>query len=111
MGQIKRDVFFVYDDETLDKMLHEFKRGRSHLAIVQQIDDSGPGDPYLVNVGLVSLEDVIEELIQDEILDETDLNPTTVRRYSLVVSAGVSAGRVQVVPAACFVCWSISLCM
>jgi len=46
--------------------------GKSHMAVVQTINDKGPGDPYYETVGLVTLEDVIEEIIQSEIIDETD---------------------------------------
>lgn len=46
--------------------------GKSHMAVVQNINDKGPGDPFYETVGLVTLEDVIEEIIQSEIIDETD---------------------------------------
>jgi len=46
--------------------------GKSHMAVVQTINDKGPGDPFYDTVGLVTLEDVIEEIIQSEIIDETD---------------------------------------
>jgi len=47
--------------------------GKSHMAVVQTINDKGPGDPFYETVGLVTLEDIIEEIIQSEILDETDV--------------------------------------
>jgi len=42
------------------------------MAVVQTINDKGPGDPFYETVGLVTLEDIIEEIIQSEIIDETD---------------------------------------
>lgn len=63
---------FVYEDATLDKVLNEFKTGRSHMAIVQRVIDDGEHDPYHEITGIVTLEDVIEEIMQMEINDETD---------------------------------------
>ncbi|KAF7657324.1 hypothetical protein LDENG_00028680 [Lucifuga dentata] len=57
----------------LDAMLEEFKKGKSHLAIVQKVNNEGEGDPFYEVLGLVTLEDVIEEIIKSEILDESDL--------------------------------------
>lgn len=57
---------FVMEDTTLDVVFKEFKEGnKGHLAFVQRrlIDCEG-GDASCVTIGLVTLEDVIEELIQ-----------------------------------------------
>ncbi|XP_063371461.1 unextended protein-like isoform X2 [Cydia amplana] len=65
---------FVFEDVTLDVMLKQFKEGhKGHMAFVQRIDRSGDGDPVYQTVGLVTLEDVIEEMIQAEIVDESDV--------------------------------------
>ncbi|KAG1971360.1 metal transporter CNNM4 isoform X4 [Pimephales promelas] len=68
-----RPVHFVFHDTKLDAMLEEFKKGKSHLAIVQKVNSEGEGDPFYEVLGLVTLEDVIEEIIKSEILDESDL--------------------------------------
>uniref|UniRef100_A0A8C3RZ25 Metal transporter n=1 Tax=Chelydra serpentina TaxID=8475 RepID=A0A8C3RZ25_CHESE len=65
-------VHFVFHDTKLDAMLEEFKKGKSHLAIVQKVNNEGEGDPFYEAMGLVTLEDVIEEIIRSEILDESD---------------------------------------
>ncbi|XP_047186509.1 metal transporter CNNM4 isoform X2 [Scophthalmus maximus] len=65
-------VHFVFHDTKLDAMLEEFKKGKSHLAIVQKVNNEGEGDPFYEVLGLVTLEDVIEEIIKSEILDESD---------------------------------------
>ena len=54
-------------------MFNEFKSGeRGHMAFVQIENTGGPGDPFYETIGLVTLEDIIEEIIQQEIVDETD---------------------------------------
>ncbi|XP_004927345.2 unextended protein [Bombyx mori] len=64
---------FVFEDVTLDVMLKQFKEGhKGHMAFVQRIEE-GDGDPIYETVGLLTLEDVIEEMIQAEIVDETDV--------------------------------------
>ncbi|KAH0623075.1 hypothetical protein JD844_031004 [Phrynosoma platyrhinos] len=47
-------------------------QGKSHMAIVQKVNNEGEGDPFYEVMGLVTLEDVIEEIIKSEIMDESD---------------------------------------
>lgn len=75
---------FVFEDVTLDVMFKQFKEGhKGHMAFVHRVNNEGDGDPFYETIGLLTLEDVIEELIQAEIMDETDVftdNRTKVRR-------------------------------
>ncbi|XP_013139297.1 PREDICTED: metal transporter CNNM4-like isoform X1 [Papilio polytes] len=65
---------FVFEDVTLDVMFKQFKEGhKGHMAFVHRINNEGEGDPFYETIGLVTLEDVIEEMIQAEIVDETDV--------------------------------------
>ena len=73
----------VYDDVHLDAMLEEFKKGHSHLAVVQRVNSEGSGDPFYEAIGIVTLEDILEEIIQSEIVDETDIYC----KYSLELSS------------------------
>jgi metal transporter CNNM len=67
------DCYYVKPNLTLDKMLNEFQVGRTHMAIVQRVKDVGAGrSGRFENIGLITLEDVLEELIGEEIADETD---------------------------------------
>ena len=66
-GFYKTQFITAEKDRPLNKMLDEFKTGeKGHLAIVKGEEDVGA-------IGLVSLEDIIEEIIQAEIVDETDI--------------------------------------
>jgi gliding motility-associated protein GldE len=60
---LKRDAYFVPENKKLDDLLNEFKDMKMHLAIVV--------DEYGGTSGLISLEDIIEEIV-GEISDEFD---------------------------------------
>lgn len=57
----------------MDELLDEFKKGKSHMSIVQSIRMGEGADPVYSVVGIVTLEDVIEEILKIEIVDETDV--------------------------------------
>lgn len=61
---IMQPVRFVLENQTVDKLLLEFLESRLHLFIVL--------DEYGGLAGVVSLEDVLEEMLGREIIDETD---------------------------------------
>uniref|UniRef100_A0A915K5L3 CBS domain-containing protein n=1 Tax=Romanomermis culicivorax TaxID=13658 RepID=A0A915K5L3_ROMCU len=93
-------VRFVMRDTPLWTMLEEFKKGHYHLAIVQHIRTEGEGDPVYEAVGLITLEDIIEEIIQSEIRDEFDvirdsrLKRLKRQRQNLKIFLALCAGKI-----------------
>jgi len=69
-----RPAVTVNSSEKLQDVLQSFKKGYSHIAIVQDVVSEGKTDPYYVPVGIVTLEDVLEALIQEDIQDEHDVS-------------------------------------
>jgi len=63
LGNLARPAYFVPENKTLRQLLKEFQQNKYHMAIVV--------DEYGGTAGLVTLEDVIEEIVGD-IQDEFD---------------------------------------
>lgn len=68
----RHPMIYTMDDSPLDDVLKMFKEGKSHLAFVRQVYEAESTDPFYEITGIVTLEDVIEEILQTEIVDETD---------------------------------------
>ena len=65
MAEIMQPARFVLETLTLDRMLIKFLGSRTHLYVVL--------DEYGGVSGVVTLEDVLEEILGKEIVDETDV--------------------------------------
>lgn len=70
-----RRCHVVPSETKLISMLKYFQTGKSHIALVQEVQQRPYGDPYYEVKGLVTMEDIIEELIHSEIFDEYDIDP------------------------------------
>ncbi|WP_338666917.1 hemolysin family protein [Pseudodesulfovibrio methanolicus] len=69
-----RPAFFVAEDKPLDEVLAYFKKEKLHMAVVQ--------DEYGGTSGMVTMEDVLEEIV-GEISDEyDDQRPDEIQDYS-----------------------------
>lgn len=56
---------FVLEGTTLDVIFNDFKEGtKGHMAFIHRLAGETDGEPFHETIGLVTLEDVIEELIQ-----------------------------------------------
>jgi len=84
-----QEALRVRSDAAADDLLPLFQRKEQHLAIVEDADGR--------MVGVVTLEDVIEELV-GEITDEKDVRPETIKRVSkteILVDEGTSTARIN----------------
>jgi CBS domain containing-hemolysin-like protein len=89
LSQLSREPFFVPGSLSLSKLLRDFQLRRIHMGIVA--DEFGGID------GLVTLEDVLEELV-GEIVDETDVDQETLMRVSkneVLADAGVDVREIN----------------
>ena len=71
--QVMRPVHYVPETKKVDELLRELQKVRMHLAIVV--------DEYGGTAGLVTIEDLLEEIV-GEIQDEYDVEPPMIQRIS-----------------------------
>jgi putative hemolysin len=69
--ELMRPPSYVPETKRIDDLLREMQRGRLHMAIVV--------DEYGGSTGVVTLEDIVEEIVGD-IRDEHDRTPATLER-------------------------------
>lgn len=62
----KHPIISVDENHTLDVVFNHFREGKSHMAFVREHKKKDI-------IGLVTMEDIIEEVLQVEINDETDI--------------------------------------
>jgi CBS domain containing-hemolysin-like protein len=73
MEDLMRQAYFVPETKKISELLEEFRKGKMHLAVVV--------DEYGVTAGLVTIEDLIEQ-ITGEIMDEYDVEEETIVELS-----------------------------
>ena len=68
-----RPVTTVFSWTTLGECMNVFRQGRGHLALVTNVaeGEAGADNTYKL-VGIITLEDIIEEILGEEIVDEYD---------------------------------------
>jgi len=70
LAAISREPFFVPESKSLESLLFEFQKMRTHIAVV--VDEYGGVE------GIITLEDIIEEIV-GEIRDEHDMESDPIR--------------------------------
>lgn len=69
-----RDVVMIDHETKLEPVLSFFKKGHSHMAVVTKVEQADEArDPTLKMIGIITLEDIIEELVDKGDDDEEDL--------------------------------------
>ena len=59
-----RGVHVVWHDDKLGDVLRELKQGRSHMALVRDINNADESqDPFYEITGIITLEDIFEEIL------------------------------------------------
>lgn len=66
----KQNVIFCYDTDSLNDIFETFRKGSTHLAFVIELVQNENSDPYEICVGIVTMHDIIEALLQLELSDE-----------------------------------------
>ncbi len=64
LGALKRDLHITYPDTPIPQLFEIFVQHKNHISIVT--------DEFGNNIGLVTMEDIIETLLGLEIMDESD---------------------------------------
>ncbi|RWS01344.1 metal transporter CNNM4-like protein [Dinothrombium tinctorium] len=64
----KHPLIYTRENKRLKSVFDEFKQGKCHMAFVKARNKNQKGI-----IGLITMEDVLEEILQSEILDETDI--------------------------------------
>ncbi len=69
-----RSTHFVWPDDKLGEVLRHLKSGHTHMALVRGVSNNEDEtlDPYYTLEGIITLEDIIEVILGDQIVDETD---------------------------------------
>lgn len=75
LPDIIKPILFVPDNKKLDLLLRLFKHKKIYLAIVQ--------DKYKTNIGLITLEDILEEIV-GEIISEHELFKRRFKKFKKI---------------------------
>lgn len=88
-----RPIIVLPADARLNVVLRQFKSGRGHMAVIAE---RGANNMTTVK-GIVTLEDILEKILGDEILDESDIvkQVVTVGDMSIINREGLDTARLR----------------
>ncbi|ANQ07570.1 Uncharacterized protein PCOAH_00015820 [Plasmodium coatneyi] len=72
LKHIGRYIYGVDYNESILSLLSFFKSASNHIVVVRKVIYDENADPKYAHIGIITLEDVIEILLQEEITDEFD---------------------------------------
>lgn len=78
-----RKVETFFEETKLVQCLNAFKKGGTHMGLVRKAITTIDVNPRFEIVGVLTLEDIVEEIIQEEIVDETDVYVDVDRRLKI----------------------------
>ena len=72
MSSVMREIICIEHTSSCELVLSYFQKGQTHIAMIVKVqkNEGNLGDPYLEKIGLVTLEDIVEEILNEEIEDE-----------------------------------------
>lgn len=73
INTFEHQILKVATDYKLNIMLNDFCSGKGHIAIVKEKTTNNMGLFTEKNVGILTLEDLLESILQVDIIDETDI--------------------------------------
>lgn len=97
IADLLRPAVFVPDSKRLDELLREMQRDRNHMVLLV--------DEYGAIAGLVTIEDVLEEIV-GEIADEYDDDETAPSRTSVISVTEFRPGSASRTSANCMTGWN-----
>lgn len=74
LKNIMRDISKITQDLTLSQVLSIFQKDQVHIALITEIITEEDKDPFLKIIGVVTMEDIVEAILDTKIQDEHEHN-------------------------------------
>ena len=67
-----RELLYIGHDITLEPILSHFNNDNSHMGIITKVIEEEGKDPIYKKIGIITREDIVEEMLMEEIEDEVE---------------------------------------